>query len=189
MKELASHLGISLFDALGVVVSASVLYVAVAVVLRIWGRRVSTTASTGSIALITLVGAIAARSTLGQSPTLAGGLIAIGTLVVLERVFGRWSPAIRLTRRRRKGRFGPAAVVLMAAGEMRHDEIRRAGLSEPGLWALLRQRGIGHREDVALVVLEPKGAVTVIRSDQRLERAAVVGVQGAEDLPGELFSD
>ena len=191
MDSIASHLGISLAQTVGVVISASVLYVAVAAVLRHWGRRMATTASTGTIALVTLVGAIAARATLGDAPTLAGGLVAIGTLVVLERVFGRWMPAVRQYGRRRRParRTGPAAVVLMVAGEPRQDELRRAGITEAALWGLLRQSGVGHRDDVGIAVLEPRGGLSVVRRDQRLDRQLLTGVRGADDIPESFFAD
>ncbi len=191
MDSITSHLGISLAHAIGVVVSASVLYVAVAAVLRHWGRRMATTASTGTIALVTLVGAIAARATLGEAPTLAGGLVAIGTLVLLERIFGRWMPVVRQYGRRRRTarRTGPAAVVLMVAGEPRDDELRRAGITETALWSLLRQSGVGHRDDVAIAVLEPRGHLSVMRRDQRLDRRLLTGVRGVDDIPESLFAD
>jgi len=191
VDSIVSHLGISVPNALGVVVSASILYVAVAAVLRHWGRRMNMTASTGTIALVTLVGAIAARATLGDAPTLAGGLVAIGTLVLLERVFGRWMPAVRqLSRRRRTGRRGgPTAVVLMVNGEPRHDELQRAGLAETALWSLLRQSGVGHLDEVGVAVLEPRGGLSVIRADQHLDRRLLTGVRGAEDIPDSYFTD
>jgi uncharacterized membrane protein YcaP (DUF421 family) len=191
VDSITSHLGISLTNALGVVVSASVLYVAVAAVLRHWGRRMATTASTGTIALVTLVGAIAARATLGNAPTLAGGLVAIGTLVVLERVFGRWMPAVRqFGRRRRPGRRpGPAAVVLMVGGEPCEDELRRAGITEHALWGLLRQSGVVHRDEVGVAVLEPRGGLSVMRAGQRFDRQLLVGVRGANEIPESFFAD
>ncbi|MEZ5192320.1 MAG: hypothetical protein R2734_07285 [Nocardioides sp.] len=45
-------------------------------------------ASSLSLALLTLLGAIAARATLGDYPTLLGGLTAIATALVMERLFG-----------------------------------------------------------------------------------------------------
>ncbi|MBR7744942.1 DUF421 domain-containing protein [Phycicoccus sp. BSK3Z-2] len=188
MDALVAHLGISAFGALGVALSATVLYVAVAVVLRVWGRRASASASTGTIALLTLVGSIAARATLGEWPTLAGGLVAIGTILVLERAFGRWSSAVRGLRRTRRGRRGRDPVVLMVGARIHHDELHRAGLTEAALWGVLRQHGIGHRADVGVVVLETRGHVSVLRSDHRLERSALAGVRGGEDVPDAMLS-
>ena len=84
--QLEAHLGITATGALSVVLASLVLFVAVTVVLRFWGQRLVASASTFSVAFVTLVGAVAARATLGDSSTLAGGLIALTTLLVLERV-------------------------------------------------------------------------------------------------------
>jgi len=185
VDTLEAHLGISLINAAGVVISASVLYLAVGAVVRVWGRRLAANPTTGSIALVTLVGSIAARATLGNSPNLLGGLVAIGTLVVLERVFGRWSAATRGL----APRWGRSAVVLMAGGTVREDALRKFGMSEAMLWSQLRSHGIGHRDEVGVVILEPRGAVTVLRSSTPLDRHLLRGVTGIEDVPPELFKD
>jgi uncharacterized membrane protein YcaP (DUF421 family) len=183
VETLGQHLGIDLINAAMVVISASVLYVTVGMVIRGWGRRLNASASVGTIALVTLVGSIAARATLGSSPDLLGGLVAIGTLVVLERFFGRWSAAMR----GRTARLGGRPVVLMVGDLVLHDQLARFGMHEHGLRSLLRQQGIWHGEEVGVVILEPRGAISALRAGQALDRSMVEGVEGAERLPAELF--
>ncbi len=185
MDTIEAHLGISLINAIGVVISATILYVALTAVVRVWGRRLTANPTTGSIALVTLVGSIAARATLGNSPNLLGGLVAIGTLVVLERIFGRWSAATRGW----VPRWGRSAVVLMAGPTVRIEALANFGMSESMLWSQLRTHGIRSREEVALVVLEPRGSVSVLRSNTPLERELFDGVDGIEDVPAGLFKD
>ncbi len=183
VDTLGEHLGIDLINAAMVVISASVLYVIVGIVIRGWGRRLNATASVGTIALVTLVGSIAARATLGNSPDLLGGLVAIGTLVVLERFFGRWSAAMRGRTTRLRGR----PVVLMVGDRVLPHQLARFGMHEHGLHSQLRQQGIWHPGEVAVVILEPRGAISALRAGQPLDRSMVEGVEGAESLPAELF--
>lgn len=185
MDTISAHLGISVINAIGVVISATILYLAVGVVVRVWGRRLTANPTTGSIALVTLVGSIAARATLGNSPNLLGGLVAIGTLVVLERVFGRWTAATR----GRVPRWGRSAVVLMAGQRVRTEALHKFGMTEAMLWSQLRTHGIRSREEVAAVVLEPRGSVSVLRTTTLLDPTLFDGVEGVEDVPRELFKD
>jgi uncharacterized membrane protein YcaP (DUF421 family) len=185
MNDLEAHLGISAIGALSVMVSAAVLYAALALVLKFWGRRLAVSASTVSVALVTLIGAIAARATLGDSPTLMGGLVAIGTLLVLEQVFGQWAGALAL---RRTMRWSRSPVVLMVGDRVDEHALRQYGITDAHLWSQLRQRGVFRRGEVGVVILEPRGHMTVIRSGTRLDRDLLVGVKGLEAVPAEMFS-
>ena len=91
VNELWAHLGISPIGAFSVIVSSTVLYLCLTAVLRVWGQQLLAGISTFSLAVTTLLGAITARAALGDSPSMSGGLVAIGTLLVLERFLGRWA--------------------------------------------------------------------------------------------------
>lgn len=86
--ELWHFLGLSGPAALAVVISTTVMYTVFTLVLWVWGDHLRSSSSSITVAVATLIGAIAARVTLGHTPTLVAGLIALGTLLVLERSFG-----------------------------------------------------------------------------------------------------
>ncbi len=184
MNDLQAHLGISAIGALSVMVSAAVLYAALAVVLKFWGRRLAVSASTVGVALVTLIGAIAARATLGDSPTLMGGLVAIGTLLVLEQIFGQWAGALAL---RRATRWGRSPVVLMVGDRIDERALRQYSITHSHLWSQLRQRGVVRRSEIGLVILEPRGHMTVFHRGTRLDRGLLTGVRGLEAVPAEMF--
>lgn len=186
MAELIEHLGIRPVGALAVVVSAVVMYGVMTVVLRIWGRRLAVSASVVGVALVTLISAIAARSILGESPTLAGGLLAIATLLSLEQVFGQLAKAIE---RRRAMRWARSPVVVMVADRLRGEAMRKHGLTEAQLWSHLRHQGIVHRGDVGLVILEPRGTLSIVRAGTRVDRSILVGVLGIEEIPAAMLAD
>ncbi|MGB7982641.1 MAG: YetF domain-containing protein [Candidatus Nanopelagicales bacterium] len=181
--QLYGHLGITPTGALSVVLASAILFVAVAFVLRWWGQRLAASSSAFSLAFITLIGAVAARSMLGDSPTLLGGLIALTTLLVLERSFGRWSrlvPGVRPERAR-------PAVLLMVGDQLREAELRRYRITPFQLWSQLRQRGIAHRSDIGLVVLEPDGNLSVVRTGRTVDRVLFAGVRGVDEVPEGYF--
>lgn len=184
MDDLQAHLGITVIGVFSVMISAAVLYAALAVVLKFWGRRLAVSASTVGVALVTLIGAIAARATLGDSPTLMGGLVAIGTLLVLEQIFGQWAGALAL---RRTSRWGRSPVVLMVGEQVDDRALRQYSITPDHLWSQLRQRGIARLAEIGLVILEPRGHMTVIRAGTRLDRELLVGVKGLEAVPPEMF--
>lgn len=180
VQEVAAHLGISFVGALSVVISSAVLYLCLTAVLRVYGHQLLGGVSTFSLAVTTLLGAIAARAALGDSPTMAGGLVAIGTLLVLERLMGRLAqllPALGLAHR------SPA--LLMIGDQVCPDELRRSGIDRQELWSLLRQRGITNREQVRLVVLEDRGALTVIPAGEPIDPAFLADVRGVDQVPRE----
>jgi uncharacterized membrane protein YcaP (DUF421 family) len=135
---------------------------------------------------VTLIGAIAARAILGDSPTLLGGLVAIGTLLVLEQIFGQWAGALAL---RRSVRWSRSPVVLMVGGRVDERALRQYGITEPHLWSQLRQRGVVRRSEVGVVILEPRGHMTVVRAGTRLDRDLLDGVKGLAAVPPAMFSD
>lgn len=180
MNELWAHLGISPIGALSVIVSTTVLYLCLTAVLRVWGQQLLAGISTFSLAVTTLLGAITARAALGDSPSMSGGLVALGTLLVLERLFGRWA-ALRPVRR--VAHRAPA--LLMIGEEVRHHELRRHRMTQAQLWSTLRQSGITSRRQVALVVLESRGRLTVVRTGRPIDPALLHGVRGMDEVPAD----
>lgn len=173
-ERIWSHVGITWIGVVAVIISTVVLYGAITFVLRLWGRRLQASASSLSLALLTLLGAIAARATLGDYPTLLGGLTAIATALVMERLFGAWSRFLPMRRRWRSR----DPVVLMADGVVRHDELARHRMTEPQLWSELRMHGITDLQGVGLVILEPRGRLSIVPSGRQLSPRLSAGVLG-----------
>ncbi len=180
--ELWMHLGVSPVGAVSVFVSACVLYLVFGLLLQFLRRRINISASTFGIALLTLIGAITARGILGESPTLLGTLIALGTLVVLESVFGRWRSFLP---KRGSRRLTRQPVVLMVGDKVQLTELRAHRVNEAHLWSMLRQQGIVNRSQIGLVILEPSGSLTVMRTGAALDPALLHGVKGIDQILGE----
>jgi uncharacterized membrane protein YcaP (DUF421 family) len=177
MSSLGDQLDLSLTSVVAVVLTTAVMYLALVVLLRVWGSRLLASPASHTMATVVVLGAIVGRASLSLEPDLEAGVLALGTVLVLMHVVGR---ALERGARR-------PAEPLVVAGRVRADSLRRLHLTETDLWSRLRSAGVGRLHGVALVLLEPSGELSVFRDGDPLDRAAVVDVRGAGAMPPELF--
>lgn len=174
--ELWTEIGISLPHAVGVVLSSSVLYMTFTIVLRLWGQRLYANRSGTGLAVVLVLGAIIGRSMLGPNATLLGGLLCLGTLLLLESSFGTG---------RRAGLFGHRrAVVVFHNGKFDRRALRRFHLDERIIWARLRHAGITHLDHVHALVLETDGTISILRSGHDVDPRIFANVRGIGPVLG-----
>jgi len=183
--------GLSLWDlltvtprvALSVVISTVVMYLVMVLLVRTLGPRVLSGMSGFDLAALIAFGAIIGRTALGLLPTLASGLIALATLVTLQGTIG----VIR------GYRFGLAVVdhhpvMLMAGGCLLADNMAQAHVMPSEVQSRLRMAGVRNADEVAAVILEPNGAVSVLKRGELLDPQLLSGVVGASEVPAELMA-
>lgn len=185
--DLWYYLGITPAGALAVGISTVTVYFVFGLVLRLWGQRLWSSPRSLDLAVVTVLGAIVGRATMGHVPTLAGGLVALGTLAGLELVFRglRRLPLPSMPQLRPGGQRG-RAVVLAVDGRVRTEGLQHYGLTMPVLWSSMRQAGISHPSQVALAVLEPNGRISVLRAGQPIHPRALMGIKGAHLVQEQL---
>lgn len=88
LSQVWDYIGIDGIGAISVFIAACLMYLFFSLILYLWGERLKGSTAPMTVAVATLMGAIAARSILGDTPTIAGGFIALSTLLILERIFG-----------------------------------------------------------------------------------------------------
>lgn len=177
-------LGITGLQALAVVVGTVAMYAFLLLILRVIGQRVSARLSTHDMAAIIIVGAIAGRSTLGHTPTLAGGAIALVTLFLMRSVLGRM----------RHNPHGDSLInnppiVVMARTDIFPDSLHHARVTEAELWMALRQAGVRNDDEIAAVVFEPNGQFSVLRTGVPIDPRILEHVDGADRIPREYIGD
>lgn len=177
-----SGLAVSLEEAVNVVLSAVGMYCAFLVLIRLLGQRTMAAMSSFDFAAVIAMGAVAGRAVLGYTPTLAAGVIGLATLFTLQAAAGQV----------RRTRLGAAAVrnrpmLLMAGPQILHDNLTRAHIVEEELHAKLRLAGIRDTSEVACVILESTGAVSVLRRGELIAPALLTGVRDAERIPAGLL--
>ncbi|MDN6332380.1 MAG: DUF421 domain-containing protein, partial [Micrococcaceae bacterium] len=105
------------------------------------------------------------------------------TLLALQAVTGQ------LRRFRRvSGMINNRAFILMAGDEVIQANLRRTHVSERELVARLRQAGIRHRTEVACVILESTGQISILRSGILIEPRMLEGVAGADLVPASFMA-
>jgi uncharacterized membrane protein YcaP (DUF421 family) len=177
MADLNYYFGMHPLGAVAIVVSATLLYLAFAAILNRQGQRLYASPSVFDLAIVTMLGAVVGRAILGQVPTLAGGLLALGTLFLVQAVAGR------------VGRGGGSrnddqhrAIAVMVNGQVDGEALDGRRIPEATLWSALRGAGVRSPAEVALVVLEADGRFSILRTGEPIDPALLTGVRYADDL-------
>jgi uncharacterized membrane protein YcaP (DUF421 family) len=170
---------------LGEVVGKAVLIYMVALVgLRLGERRTLAQWTIIDFATAVAVGAIVGRTAIAGTQSFVSGAAALLTLIVVHRLASllRFRPLL--------GKLADHRVrVLVAHGEVRHDQLRLCGLTDNDLYAQLRQRGVFTLAEIGYVLYEAKGELTVVPDTAgpvpELVRAGLQGSVGfTEPAPG-----
>lgn len=160
-------------QALEVLLSTVGMYLALVVLVRMLGQRVLARVASSDLATIVALGAVIGRAALGYTPTLGAGLLALLTLFGMQAAAGqvkRWRVAERVLQN--------PPVLLMQGSTVIHENLHKVHLVEADLWPILRLAGIRNLDEVACVVLETTGDISV------LKRGADVDPRILADVPG-----
>jgi len=177
-------LGLHPLEAVAVVASATGIYFAFLILVRLLGQRSIARMSTFDVAVVLTLGSAAGRVITGYTPSLAAGVLALVTLFTL-----RW-----IAQQVGTTRFGASIVrdrpiLLMAGPVMLEDTMAKARIAEDEVREALRVAGVRNVDEVACVVLESTGSVSVTKRGAPLERQLFAGIKGADRLPDDLFAE
>jgi uncharacterized membrane protein YcaP (DUF421 family) len=172
-----AELGVAPLTAVAVVISTVAIYLLFIVLVRLAGQRTLAAMSNYDIACAIALGAVIGRTALLAEPTLGAGVVGLVTLFGMHRLLGlaQRHPLYRALLDR-------SPVLLMAGGEMRVAEMRRARVTEDELKQRLRLAGISRLEQVGCVVLERNGQISVLRAGSGLDPRLLDDVPGAAGL-------
>lgn len=182
--SFAELLGITPLQAGSVVLATILMYVFLLLLLRTLGQRISANLSTYDMAAIVIVGAIAGRTTLGHTPTLAGGFVALVTLFVVRFAFSKMQLSPR-----GDSLINNPPIVVMAGTTIFDAELRRARISQEELWMALRLAGIRNDDEIATVILEPNGQFSVLKRGIPVDPRLLEHVSGSERIDPALIGD
>jgi uncharacterized membrane protein YcaP (DUF421 family) len=161
-----------------VALSGLTIYIAVIAANRLNGLRTFAKMSGYDFAATVAIGSIMASVTLTSSVAVTSGVVAVATVVGAQR-------ALTMLRRRTvvKRVVDNAPTLLVHDGTVLHDRLRRSGMAEGDLREKVRAAGARRMDEVAAVVLETSGDVSVMLGDAvELDPDLFVGVRGADLL-------
>lgn len=161
---------------------AAIMYVVALVGLRLTHRRTLSQWTAIDYAAAVALGAIVGRTAIAQDQSVAVGAAALITILAVHYVLTlarRWPGISRLVDHRVR--------VLVEHGRIRHDRLRRCGLTESEVLAQLRQQGVGSIEEIRYVLYETKGDLTVVlETGQAVPDSDLVRVGLSESADTEL---
>lgn len=177
---MAELLGITGVEALAVVISTVAMYFSLLVLVRLLGQRSLTNLSSFDFGAVVAIGAVLGRAALLNRPTLAGGVLVLLTLFSLQLVVGR----LRLNRRV-DHLINRPPVLLMAGSRLLTENLRRTQVVDDELRQVLRLAGIRQLSEVASVILERNGRISVTRRGSDIDPWLLADVDGHELVPGD----
>lgn len=175
------NLGITPLEALLVVISAVGIYSACYLMVRGLGQRALSRWATFDSVIAMALGAVLGRVVLGYTPSLAAGIIGLATMFALLRL------EVRLRRTRFGTLLSSAPMLLMAGPDIVTQNLARAGIQDVELFAKLREAGVRNFSEVAAVILEPTGDISVLRRGALIDPKLLRGVPRAELIPASLI--
>ena len=146
---------------LDVALRTSVVYFALLIGLRLTGTRQLGQMSTFDLVLLLIIANAVQNAMVGPDTSLAGGLVAAGVLIAWHRVIDWW----RLRSRGISKLLTGEGIMLIHAGRILEEHCVRVGITHDELRQALREHGVASVQDVMLAVLEPDGAISVVRYD------------------------
>ena len=159
----ASKLFFDNWDAiLRTVVAAAVAYTGLVLILRISGKRTLSKLNAFDLVVTVALGSTLATIILSADVALAEGMIALAMLIVLQWAVTRtsigWPGFKRLIR--------SDARLLLENGEFIDEAMRDERVTRSEVEEAVRNQGFGDLSDVAAVVLETDGSMSVISADK-----------------------
>jgi uncharacterized membrane protein YcaP (DUF421 family) len=152
------HVGIPLTEK---VLRTVAVYAALAVLLRLAGKRDLAQLNTLDLVVLLLLSNVVQNAVIGPDDSLTGGLLGAVVLVavnaVMVRVVNRSERTVAI--------FEGTPTVLVKDGKMLDHALHREGLRAADVEASVRRQGASDLSEVETASLEPGGAITVVLRD------------------------
>jgi len=146
--------------------AAALIYGALLVALRLFGKREVGQFTLFDLVFILLVANALQPAITGPDTSLGGGFILIVTLVALNFLVGKLDNLPRFHRL-----FTPAPAVVVRDGKYLTDVMRREGVDQEEVEMAIREHGIGDLKEVQLAVLEADGTISVLPTGTVMHRS------------------
>lgn len=159
-----------------IAVSAVVVYAAVVVLLRVFGKRTTSKMNNFDWIVTVAVGTLASSGLLLKGVAVTDALVGIVALITLQ-----WLLHHGVIRNEWICRLVKATPTLLVdAGELREEAMRSTRVSEPEILAAVREAGYGRLEDTQWVVLEADATLSVIGRSDDLDLATASAMSNVE---------
>ena len=165
LDHLASEFALATDSAVGVIAGTLGIYAAVVLYTRLAGLRSFSKMSSFDFAITVAIGSVIASTLILDDVTLLQGAVALALIYALQVL-------VSISRRQWKichSIFDNQPVLLMARGEILHENLRNTRVTEEDLRAKLREANVHSLERVLAVVFETTGDVSVLHGEPGTE--------------------
>ena len=167
--------------ALMVALSSVAIYASVILYTRLSGLRSFSKMSAFDFTMTIAVGSLIASTLVLETPSLLEGMLGVGMLFLLQFVVAWLRPRFAWV-----GQLvDNDPLLLMLDGEILHENLRKARITEEDLRAKLREANAHAFRQVRAVVLETTGDISVLHGDRdemEIDPEVMAGVTGVERL-------
>jgi uncharacterized membrane protein YcaP (DUF421 family) len=146
---------------LEIVLRTGVIYLLVLVGIRLTGKREVGQMTPFDLTLLLLLSNSVQNAMTGPDTSLAGGIVAAATLLILNFALAEYSGMNRRFRRLVQGQ--PS--LLVHDGQVIESHMAKEHVSMDELQRALREHGVGTCKEAALAVLEVDGSISVLKYD------------------------
>ena len=138
-------------------IRAVVIYVALLVALRLFGKREVGQFTLYDLVFILLVANALQPAITGPDTSVVGGIVLIVALVGTNYLVGKLDNMPRFHRL-----FTPAPAVIVKEGKYLDEVMKREGVDKEEVEMSMREHGIQDMKEVQLAVLEPDGTISIV---------------------------
>jgi len=150
------------YTLLQIIVRTAIIYFAVLIGLRLTGKREVGQMTPFDLVLLILIANAVQNAMTGPDNSVTGGLIAAGTLLVLNFLMSHLVFRNRRVRRIVEG----TPTILVRDGQLVMKNLASEHITADELLQALREHGVPRTEEVGLAVLEIDGSISVLRKDE-----------------------
>jgi len=143
---------------LEVIIRTFVVYIFIIVAIRLFGKTELTQLSVFDLVFILLISNSVQNAMVGPDSTLAGGLIAAGSLFILNFIIKRISYKSPNFNKFLQGE----PIMLVREGTILKQHLEKVKISEGELLAAMREHGVADVKDVDLAILEVDGNISIL---------------------------
>jgi uncharacterized membrane protein YcaP (DUF421 family) len=147
------------------VIRAVVIYVALLIALRLFGKREVGQFTLYDLVFILLVANALQPAITGPDTSVVGGIVLIVALVGTNYLVGKLDNMPRFHQL-----FTPAPAVIVKEGKYLNGVMKREGVDQLEVEMSMREHGITDMKDVQLAVLEPDGTISIVPTTVAMTR-------------------
>ena len=149
-----------------VAIKTAIVYVFLILGLRLMGKRSLGQMNIYDLILIIVLANAVQNAMVGDDNTVAGGMVAAATLMVLNRLF----TALLARSRKLEHAMVGHEVLIVSNGHFHETEMGHEGITRDQVMSALREHGMDNVKDVRACVLEVDGSLSIIPGDAKVHR-------------------